>query len=40
MRSGSRRISKVEFYARGGLSNPRLYRCRTIRGWRYFLVLD
>ena len=31
-----REISKAEFYARGGISNPRLYR-RQIGGvWHYF----
>ena len=36
---GYMRISKNEFYSRGGLSNSKLFRRHTKRGWRYFLII-
>lgn len=33
---GYTRISKVSFYLRGGLSNPRLHRFQRGSGWCYY----
>lgn len=35
------RITKAEFYARGGFSNPALFRQQSRGGaWRYYVSLD
>lgn len=34
------RISKKEFYSRGGLTNSRLFRKQTKRGYSYFLIIS
>jgi hypothetical protein len=35
------RITKVDFYARGGFSNPSLFRLQSRGGaWRYYVNLD
>ena len=35
------RISKREWYDRGGLKNPNLWRRqRKGRGWEYFMTID
>ncbi len=33
---GATKISKGEFYAKGGFSNPRLYRKQRGRSWVYY----
>lgn len=36
-----RRITKREFYAMGGLANPRLFRKQPRNsGWKYYMLLD
>lgn len=34
------RISKVEFYKKGGFSNSRLFRKQAGKGWRYFETIE
>lgn len=41
MRAGVARISKKEWYRRGGFANPALFRQADSRGyWMYFIDLN
>jgi hypothetical protein len=41
MRRNVEKISKRDWYARGGLSNPRLFRKANARGvWAYYIRHD
>lgn len=38
MKIGYKKISKREFYDRGGFSNPKLFRKDNGKGWVYFMI--
>lgn len=40
MKNGRLKLSKREWYARGGFENSRLYRKHNGRCWTYWLIVD
>ena len=40
MRTGSMRVTKREWYTRGGFKNPRCWRRQTGWAWNYYFRWD